>query len=169
MDFSLNNYVSGLNTSAYSAQTDQLKSMAGGISKDSSYEELENAAKQFESYLLEQTIKEAKKSIDELKGEEKEDPYASQTTELFMDQTIQTIAATMVDQYAQRLTKDMADQMARNMGIEIPDETKSAEGALTESEAGQDGVSTSDGEVDTALEDVVSAAENLVGASAVVD
>ena len=39
-----------------------------------------------------------------------------------MDQTIQTIAESMVDQYGQRLTKDLADQMARNSGVEIPDE-----------------------------------------------
>ncbi|MBR1629502.1 MAG: hypothetical protein IJ679_09635 [Lachnospiraceae bacterium] len=124
MDYSqINQYVSGLQSSAYSAKADQIKSMAGGLNKDSSYEELEKAAKQFESYLVEQVLKEAKKSIDELKGEDEEDDsYAAQTKDVFMDQTIQTIAASMVDQYGQRFTKELADQMAYNQGIQIPDE-----------------------------------------------
>ena len=127
MDYSMiNSYANGIQSSAYSAQADKLKSLAGGLGKDSSYEELEGAAKQFEAYLLEQTIKEFKKSIDDLKGEEEKDSYASKTTDVFMDQTIQTIAETMVDQYGQRLTKDLADQMARNSGVEIPGEKASA-------------------------------------------
>ena len=131
MDFSsINQYANNLSSSAYSAQTDKLASMANGLNKDSSYEEMEGAAKKFEAYLLEQTIKEVKKSIDELKGEESDD-YASQTTSVFMDQTIQSIAETMVDQYGQRLTKELTDQMARNKGIEIPDEKKLAEGEGT--------------------------------------
>ncbi len=139
MDFSsINNYASRIQTSAYSAQTDKLKSLAGGIDKDSTYEDLEGAAKQFESYLLEHTIKEFKKSMDELKGEEDKDDYASQTTDVFMDQTIQTIAESMVDQYGQRLTKELADQMARNVGVEIPDETPHVDGVV-DTEAGKIG------------------------------
>ncbi len=130
MDFSnmnLDSYMGGARSSSYSAEADNIKSMAGGINKDSTYEELEDAAKQFESYLLEQTIKEVKNSLDEIKGEEEEDEgYASQTRDIFLDQTIQNISSMMVNQYGQRMTKDLADQMARNMGIEIPDDGKAA-------------------------------------------
>lgn len=123
----LNGYVNSANTYADSAQAGRLKSSAGGINADSSYEEIEDAAKQFESYMLEQVIKEVKKSIDDMK-DDSGDQSVSQMTDVFMDQTIQTLAETMVTQYGHRLTKDLTDQMARSVGVEIPDETKAVEG-----------------------------------------
>ena len=126
MDYTIDRYADTLGSSAYSAQADRIKDRASGISSDSTYEELEDAAKQFEAYFLETIIKEFKKSVDDMK-EDEGDAFASQTTDLFMDQTISEIAATMVDLHAQRLTKDLADQMARNMGITPPDEKTNTE------------------------------------------
>ena len=127
MDVSaISRYVNGANSQASvtssAAQGELMKSKIGKISKDSTYEELEDAAKQFETYMLEQTMKEFKKSIDEMKGESEGDDSVSQLKDVYMDQTISTIAASMVDSHAQRLTKDLADQMAHNMGIKTPEE-----------------------------------------------
>ena len=134
MDVSaINRYVNGMNTGASTtsglAQAEQMKSKIGKISKDSTYEELEGAAKQFEAYMLEQTIKEFKKSIDEMKGEKEGDGSVSQLTDVYMDQTLSMIAESMVDSHAQRLTKDLADQMAHNMGIKTPEEEAKAQAA----------------------------------------
>lgn len=119
----LNGYVGGLNSNSSAAQAERMKSKASGINSDSSYEDIEDAAKQFESYMLESVIKEFKKSLDEMK-EDSDDQSVSQMTDIYMDQTLSTIAEQMVSQYGQRLTKDLADQMARNVGVEIPDEKK---------------------------------------------
>ena len=131
MDISaINRYVNGVGAQASvtssAAQGELMKSKLGKINKDSTYEDLEGAAKQFEAYMLEQTMKEFKKSIDEMKGENESEDSVSQLKDVYMDQTLSTIAERMVDSHAQRLTKDLADQMAHNMGIKTPEEEAKA-------------------------------------------
>lgn len=140
----LNGYVGGLNSNSSAAQAERMKSKASGINSDSSYEDIEDAAKQFEAYMLESVIKEFKKSLDDMK-EDSDDQSVSQMTDIYMDQTLSTIAEQMVSQYGQRLTKDLADQMARNVGVEIPGEKK-AEVAdeSTDTDEELDGIDDSD-------------------------
>ncbi len=127
----LNGYVTGMNQYSSAAGASKIQSKAGGINSDSTYEEIEDASKQFEAYMLETVIKEFKKSLDAMK-EDSGDASVSQMTDVFMDQTIQSIAETMVSQYGQRLTKELTDQMARSVGVEIPDEKKAAEESAAE-------------------------------------
>lgn len=91
--------------------------MASGISKNSSKEELTNAAKTFESYFVEQVIKEVKKTNDELKGDDDTDAYAQQMSDMYMDTTIQTLASDIVDDYGDRFTEDMVKNMQAQYGI----------------------------------------------------
>ncbi|MBQ7677975.1 MAG: hypothetical protein IJT32_07050, partial [Lachnospiraceae bacterium] len=80
------NYMSAMGSQAASAKADRLKKSADGL-QGATYEELEDTMKTFESYLLEQTLKEVKKSIKEIRGENNdEDPFMSQTTDMYMDQ-----------------------------------------------------------------------------------
>ena len=135
----LDGYVSGLNTNSAAAQAERMKSTASGINSDSSYEEIEGAAKKFEAYMLETVIKEFKKSLDEMK-EDSDDQSVSQMTDIYMDKTLSTIAEEMVSQYGQRITKDLADQMARNVGVEIPDEKKAEAAAEENVDAADDNI-----------------------------
>ena len=84
-----------------------------GVGANSSDEELTEAVESFESYMLEQVIKQVKKSVKP----EDEDSSTSQMTEFYMDSTIQSLASTMVKEYGGTLTQDLVNQMKRNYGI----------------------------------------------------
>lgn len=94
-----------------------------GVNANSSDEELTEAVESFESYMLEQVIKQVKKSVKS----DDENSSTSQMTEFYMDSTIQSLASTMVKEYGGNLTKDLVAQMKRNYGI-------SNEQALTQSQ-----------------------------------
>ena len=100
-----------------SQQASDVEKVASGISKNSSKEELTNAAKTFESYFVEQVIKEVKKTNDELKGDDDTDAYAQQVSDMYMDTTIQTLASDIVDDYGDRFTEDMVKNMQAQYGI----------------------------------------------------
>ncbi|MBQ7677724.1 MAG: hypothetical protein IJT32_05765, partial [Lachnospiraceae bacterium] len=135
------------------AKAESIRKSAESL-QGASYEEIEDTMKTFESYLLEQTLKEFRKSIKEIRGDNNdEDPFMSQTTDMYMDQMLGTISKHMVDAYGQRMTKDLTDQTARMYGIDIPgEESKKAQ------EAGAAGADAADA-TDTAEEVVEEAAE----------
>ena len=87
-----------------------------GLSKDSSVEELTEAVKSFESYFVEQVIKEVKETFTNF-GEDDEDAALSQQTDYFMDSTIQEMASLIVDRYGDTLTESLVEQMKLNYGI----------------------------------------------------
>ncbi len=133
-------YLSSLNTqaknTASSAKIDKLTKGTDSL-QNTSYEELEGTMKTFESYLLEQTMKEVKESMKEIRGDdEDEDPFMSQTKDMYLDQTLSMVAEQMVDKYASRLTKDFTDQTARMYGIDIPDEKAKNEEADASEDSG---------------------------------
>ena len=76
----------------------------------------------FESYFVEQMLKEMKKSVDAINGDKDKDPFVSSTVDYFMDSTIQTLAAQMVEDYGSSFTDTMVEQLKRNYNIP---ETKS--------------------------------------------
>ena len=135
-------YLSSLNSQAQasstSAKIDRLTS-SKNAAQGTTYEELEENMKTFESYLLEQTLKEVKDSLKEIRGDEDdEDPFMSQTKDMYMDQTLSMVAEQMVNQYGARITKDFTDQTARMLGIEIPDEKAANEAAGAAAAAEED-------------------------------
>ena len=94
----------------------------GGISKDSSREEVEEAVRSFESYFLEQVIKQQKESVKAFSDDEEKDIYASQIEDMYSEQAVQKIAESMVKHNFQGMTDKFTDQIMRNYGIE--DESK---------------------------------------------
>lgn len=113
----LNSLTSQASSLKNSQQASDVEKAASGISKNSSKEELTNAAKTFESYFVEQVIKEVKKTNDELKGDDDTDAYAQQVSDMYMDTTIQTLASDIVDDYGDRFTEDMVKNMQAQYGI----------------------------------------------------
>lgn len=113
----LNSLTSQASSLKNSQQASDVEKAASGISKNSSKEELTNAAKTFESYFVEQVIKEVKKTNDELKGDDDTDAYAQQVSDMYMDTTIQTLASDIVDDYGDRFTQDMVKNMQAQYGI----------------------------------------------------
>lgn len=83
-----------------------------GLDQNSSEEEMKQAIKDFESYFVEQILKNVQES---LAGDE--DSSNSQMTEYFMGQVNEQIADKITDQVGDRLTQTLYEQMCRNYGI----------------------------------------------------
>ena len=110
------------------------KRTANGLSKESTREEMTEAAKSFESYFVEQILKEVKDSVN-LFGDDA-DTTSSMTSDYYLDATIGTLAKQLVDEYGDSFTEDMVDQMMRNYGVP-PETASSAETTETEETAGK--------------------------------
>ena len=117
--------ISGI-TDYYSLQTENSKAAenaekvtgkVGGLSKDSSREEVKEAVRSFESYFLEQVIKQQKESVKAFSDDEDKDLYASQIEDMYSDRAIQQIAESMVKQNFEGITDKFTDQIMRNYGI----------------------------------------------------
>ena len=70
-------------------QSNSLQSSLKNISSDSSEEQLKGVIKDFESYFVEQVIKQMK---DTFTSDDDEDSTMSQYKDLYMDQAIETVA-----------------------------------------------------------------------------
>lgn len=111
-------YLDNLTTQATTKNTaDGVTSKVSGLSSQSTKEELEAAAKSFESYFVEQILKEMKESVDDVNQDS--DASLSQYTDFYMDSTIQTLAEELVEEFGGNFTDSMVEQMARNYGINL--------------------------------------------------
>lgn len=119
----LNSLTSQASNLKNSQQASDVEKAASGLSKNSSKEELTNAVKTFESYFVEQVMKEIKKSTDDLNSDDDSDTYAKQVSDMNMDYTIQTIASEIVDKYGDRFTDEMVSNMEAQYGITDTSET----------------------------------------------
>lgn len=102
-------------TDASSASSDTLQSSLKGISKDSSEDELKGVIIDFESYFVEQMLKEMK---DSLTSADEGDHTMNQYRDLYMDQAIEQVADVVVDQVGESMTQQLYEQMKRNIGME---------------------------------------------------
>ncbi len=93
-----------------SSRVDKLKNRDFAHAED---DELKEAVKSFESYFVEQVIKEVEKTIHT----DDENSYAGQMTNYFKDSVIQTISDKIVDQSGGTYTQKLYEQMKRNYGI----------------------------------------------------
>lgn len=78
-------------------------------------DELLDACKQFESYLLEQVFKEMQKTVDCFK-EEDSDPN-SNLVDYFKDNTLQELAATSTETQGLGIAQMLYEQMKRNYNL----------------------------------------------------
>ena len=110
----ISNYLNGQAVNNRSAEAaSKVSNSISNVGANSTDEELTEAVESFESYMLEQVIKQVKKSVKP----EDENSSTSQMTEFYMDSTIQSLASTMVKEYGGTLTQDLVNQMKRNYGI----------------------------------------------------
>lgn len=116
-DYNITSYLDQLTENTKSAdRTSKVQSGLSNLSSTSTKEELEEAAKTFEAYFVEQLLKEEKKSIEAMRTNQ-EGSTASQYKDLYMDTVIQDISAQIVDKYGSRFTDSMVEQMMRSYGI----------------------------------------------------
>ncbi len=113
--------VTTMNAYLQSQYANQAKAMAesttksvSGISADSSEEEITKAVKDFETYMMEQVIKQMK---DTFVDEEDENSTIGMYKDLYMDKAITMIASELVDDLGEGITDDFVQQIMRNYGI----------------------------------------------------
>ena len=95
-----------------SASAGAVNKSISGINENSTEEEMKAAIKDFESYFVEQILKNVQES---LKGDE--DSSNSQLTEYFMGQVGEKVADQIVDKVGNRMTQTLYEQMCRNYHI----------------------------------------------------
>ena len=116
-DYNMTSYLDQLTENTKSAdRTSKVQSGLSNLSSTSTKEELEEAAKTFEAYFVEQLLKEEKKCIEAMRTNQ-EDSTVSQYKDLYMDTVMQDISAQIVDKYGSRFTDSMVEQMMRSYGI----------------------------------------------------
>lgn len=116
---SLDNISSLVDTSKSAADANyasSIKSSLNGISSESSEEELLQVCKDFESYFVEEILKEVKESMTE--DEEDSDSSLSTLTDYHMDSVIELVADEVVDEVGSTLTQQLFEQMKRNYNID---------------------------------------------------
>ena len=117
--------------SAATSKTDSLQSSALGLSSSSTEEELMEVLKDFESYFIEQMIKQMKETFTD---DDEESSMASQYTDTFMDYAIEEVADVMLEEVGGSMTQQLFEQMKRNYNIPTVEEK-----AKEEEESGEEG------------------------------
>ena len=105
--------------SAASAKANSLKDSVNGLSSNSTDEELMEVLKDFESYFMEQIIKQMKETFTD---EDEESSMASQYTDTIMDYAIEDIADILLDEVGGSMTQQLFEQMKRNYSIPTVEE-----------------------------------------------
>ena len=107
--------------SANTAKTDSLKNSVNGLSSNSTDEELMDVLKDFESYFIEQMIKQMKETFTD---EDEESSMASQYTDTFMDYAIEEVADMLLEEVGGNMTQQLFEQMKRNYNIPTVEEVE---------------------------------------------
>ncbi len=97
-----------------SAAADSVSGSLKGISKDSSEEEMKRAIKDFESYFVEQILKNVQESL-----KTDNDSPEARMNEYFMGSVNEKLADEIVDQVGERFTQQLYEQMCRNLHTDI--------------------------------------------------
>ena len=116
MSMSIDSMASMLNTTNTDATTNYnanaLKKSLNGVSSDTSSDELMQVCKDFESYFVEEVIKEVKKNL--LQDDEDKDASLSTMTDYTMDFAVEKVADELIDQVGGNFTQSLYEQMKRN-------------------------------------------------------
>ena len=110
-----------LEHSKSAASADSVSGSISGINENSSEEEMKQAIKDFESYFVEQVLKNVKKSV---MGDE--ESSNDQLTSFYMDSVTEKMADQIVDSVGNRMTQTLYEQMCRNYNIPIAEEASTA-------------------------------------------
>ena len=101
-----------------SASAGAVNNKIGNINENSSEEEMKQAIKDFESYFVEQVLKNVKKSV---MGDE--ESSNDQLTSFYMDSVTEKMADQIVDSVGNRMTQTLYEQMCRNYNIPVVSQT----------------------------------------------
>ena len=113
---SMNTYLQSQYANQAKANAETTAKSIGNISQNSSREEVEEAVKSFETYMMEQVVKQVKESFVN-EDEENKDSTMSMYKDLYMDKAITEVASQLVDQIGGDVTDDFVEQIMRNYGI----------------------------------------------------
>ena len=120
MSMSIDSMASMLNTANTDATSNYnanaLKKSLNGVSSDTSEDELMQVCKDFESYFVEQIIKEVKENM--LSDDDDKDASLSTLTDYSMDFAVQKVADEVIDQVGTNFTQSLYEQMKRNYNID---------------------------------------------------
>lgn len=104
---------------AQESKADKLTGAAGGLSSESTEEELKEVLEDFESYFMEQIIK---KMRDTFTDKDEQSSVAGQYTDTFMDYAIEDLADELLDEVGGSMTQQLFEQMKRNYNIPTAEE-----------------------------------------------
>ena len=99
---------------ATSASASSVKTAASKLNENSTEDELKSVLKDFESYFVEQILKEMKDAFTE---DEDSDSTMGQYKDMMMDMAIEKVADQVVEQTGETLTQQLYEQMKRNYNI----------------------------------------------------
>ena len=120
MSMSIDSMASMLNMTNTDATTNYnanaLKKSLNGVSSETSADELMQVCKDFESYFVEEVIKEVKKNL--LPDDEEKDASLSTMTDYTMDFAVEKVADELIDQVGGNFTQSLYEQMKRNYNID---------------------------------------------------
>ena len=116
------------------ADLDKLKNAAKGVSDESTDEELMDVCKQFESYLLEQVMKEMEKTTKVFAPEEESDS-TSKLVDMYKDKVMQQAASDLTDQQGLGIAQMMYENLKNNYYKGLTAEEVEAELAARQEEA----------------------------------
>ena len=117
MSISLDSMVSLVdNNATANNNANKIQNSLSGVSSDSTEDELLQVCKDFESYFVEEIIKEIKENLTT--EEDEDDSSLSTMTDYNMDFAVQEIAEKVVDEVGTNFTQQLYEQMKRNYGIE---------------------------------------------------
>ena len=123
MSMSIDSMASMLNTTNTDATTNYnanaLKKSLNGVSSDTSADELMQVCKDFESYFVEEVIKEVKKNL--LPDDEEKDASLSTMTDYTMDFAVEKIADELIDQVGGNFPQSLYEEMKSNYNIDCPE------------------------------------------------
>ena len=118
MSFSIDgisSLVSNAQNSAAAGSASALKNSISSVSSGSSEEELLSVCKDFESYFVEEILKEVKENLTD---DEEEDSSISTLKDFHMDSVIELMADELVDEVGMSFTQQLYEQMKRNYNID---------------------------------------------------
>jgi flagellar protein FlgJ len=120
MSMSIDGMAAMLNTTNTDATTNYnanaLKKSLNQVSSDTSEDELMQVCKDFESYFVEEIIKEVKKNL--LPEDDDKDASLSTMTDYTMDFAVEKVADEIIDQVGENFTQSLYEQMKRNYNID---------------------------------------------------
>lgn len=119
MSISIDGMTSMLSTSTANLNyynADKVQSSLSSVSSSTSDDELMQVCKDFQSYFIEEVIKEIKENMTE--EDEDTDSSVATLTDYHMDSVIELISDQVLDQSGTSFTQQLYEQMKRNYGLE---------------------------------------------------